>query len=196
MPKPTNPIVGRDGRRHQPLEADIIAAGPLKVKTGKRKNRDEDAEDKFVDSKSSRRILQIGQELVDEDEEENRVDEPAASSAFDFSSRIEAESEEEVLGEQEAWGDEDEDVEEEMVAPEDREMFDRFNPMEEDQLLKRGWTDDTDTFEDDAPTNLTDLILQKIQDFEAAAGGAQSRPEPGPVDDYEIPGKVVEVYTK
>jgi len=197
MPKDTIPAAARSARRHNPLEADITAAGPLKNKSSKRKSRSEDDEEKFVDSKSSRRILQIGQELAEEDKEENRVNEPVVSSAFDFGSRFDFEdgTDGDELVEEEVWGG-DGDVEEEEVAPGDREMFDRFNPTDDDPLLRTGWTDDADIPDDDAPVNLADLILQKIEAFEAQEGGSGGRQAPGPVDDYEIPGKVVEVYTK
>jgi len=199
MPKATTPTAARQGRRHNPLESDIIATGPLKAKSAKRKSRHEENGEKFVDSKSSQNILRIGQELADEDAEENAAQNPVVNSAFDFESRFEDEDEdeEEPSGDLEAWGDEDDDIEEEMVAPGDREMFDRFNPTDDDPLLRKGWTDDIDLPAEDAPTNLADMILEKIAAFEAAqARGDNPKQEPGPVDDFEIPPKVVEVYQK
>ena len=70
MPKATTPVsAARQARRHNPLEADVTASGPLKSKPEKRKSRHQDEGDQFVDSKASRKILRMGQQLADEDEE-------------------------------------------------------------------------------------------------------------------------------
>jgi len=181
--------------RHNPLEADITATGPLKTKSGKRKSKREDQEENYVDSKASRKILRIGQELADEDEESNKVSKP--NTAFDFSSRVESEEEEEPYDDTEAWGDEEEEVEEIELAPGDQEIFNRWMPTQEDPLLRTGWGGETE--EEEGPTtDLAALILEKIAAHEAAQGGNSGGAQvPGPVDeDYEIPPKVVEVYTK
>jgi essential nuclear protein 1 len=198
MPKASTPVAAdRQARRHNPLEHDLTAAGPLKAKSGKRKSRHQDEEEKFVDSKASRKILRIGQELADEDEIENQVQKP--NLAFDFESRFEDEGEEqEPYEDAEAWGDEDEEVEFDELSPADQAMFAKFMPENEDQLLKTGWGGEAEE-EEEGTTNLADLILEKIAEKEAKEArlkgtGAQ---EPGPVDDnFEIPAKVVEVYTK
>ncbi|RDW77192.1 hypothetical protein BP6252_05245 [Coleophoma cylindrospora] len=199
MPKATTPTAGRPTRRHNPLEDEYNATTSLKQKSGKRKSRDEDAGEKFVDSKSSRKILRIGQELADEDEAENQVAKP--NTAFDFESRFEDEEEEEPFGDDaEAWGDEEEIVEEIELAPDDLEAFNKFFPSQEDSLLKQGWPGMGGDEEEEGPgTNLADLILEKIAAHEAAqaAKNGGSGAEPGPIDeDYEIHPKVVEVYTK
>lgn len=196
MPKATTPVsAARQGRRHNPLEQDVTASGPLKTKPGKRKSRHQDEGDQFVDSKASRKILRIGQELADEDAEENQLRKP--NNAFDFDSRFEDEDDDEPQDDGEAWGDEEE-VEEIELAPDDLETFSKFFPTEEDDLLKTGWGGEAD--EDEGPgTNLADLILQKIAAHEAAqaANGGAPQNAPGPIDeDFEIPAKVVEVYTK
>lgn len=91
-------------------------------KKNKRKSRtDEDREDgeRFVDAKQSRKILQIGQELADEDASEQKAARGETSGkinhAFDFESRLEGDEpvsdDEDKFGEDE-WGDEDEEVEE------------------------------------------------------------------------------------
>merc|ERR1711977_796932 len=142
MPKATTPISGsRQGRRHNPLETDLTAT-PLKIKGEKRKSRHQDEGDQFVDSKASRKILRMGQELADDDVEENSVQ--PANKAFDFESRL------------------------------------------------------ADDEEDEGPgTNLADLILEKIAMHEASQGANGDNSAPGPIDeDFEIPPKVVEVYTK
>lgn len=197
MPKTTTPIsASRQGRRHNPLEADITASGPLKVRPEKRKSNFQDEGDQFVDSKASRKILRLGQELEDEDEELNKG---VKNPAFDFEIRF-LEDEEKEDGQEveyEEWGDEDEEVEEVEVA--DMEAFNKFFPVEEDPLLKHGWSQKGEEEEEGPGTNLADLILEKIAAHEAAqaGNGRISHSAPGPVDeDFEIPEKVVEVYTK
>jgi essential nuclear protein 1 len=198
MPKATTPVsTARQARRHNPLEVDVTASGPLKSKPEKRKSRHQDEGDQFVDSKASRKILRIGQQLADEDEEQSNVQKP--NPAFDFDSRIEIEEEE--YEEFEEWGTEEPDVEETELSPADRAMFRKFFPREEDQLLKTGWGGEADAAEEEGPgTNLADLILEKIAAHEAAQAANGGRPQgaPEPIDEdlEEIPEKVVEVYTK
>jgi essential nuclear protein 1 len=198
MPKATTPqSAARQARRHNPLEDDLTATGPLKSKSSKRKSRHEDEGDKFVDAKASRRILRIGQELADEEEEGNQVQKP--NSAFDFKSRFEDEEEEEPFEDAEEWGDEDEVVEEIELAPDDLETFGKFFPTQEDPLLRYGWGGEAGDPDEGPGTNLADLILEKIAAHEAAEAGnngtTQGMSAP-PDDDFEIPPKVMEVYTK
>ena len=66
-----------------------------------------------MDSGSSRKILKIGQDLLEEEQEENAV--AAPNSAFTFESRFGDQSEPEenaTVDDEEAWGDEEEIVEE------------------------------------------------------------------------------------
>jgi len=197
MPKATTPVsTARQARRHNPLEEDLTAIGPLKNRPGKRKSRHQDEGDQFVDSKASRKILRIGQELADEDAEENQMQKP--NTAFDFESRFDGDEEEETFEDAEAWGDEEE-VEEIELAPDDLETFSKFFPTEEDPLLRTGWGGEADDTEEGPGTNLADLILEKIAAHEAAqaANGGVAQNAPGPIDeDFEIPAKVVEVYSK
>jgi essential nuclear protein 1 len=199
MPKATTPVAAaRQARRHNPLEDDLTASGGiLKTKAGKRKSRHQEEGEQFVDSKASRKILKIGQELADEAAEENEVQKPNA--AFNFDTRIEDDEVEETYEEGEAWGDEEEEVEEIELAPDDLATFSKFFPTQEDPLLRQGWDGEADEGEEGEGTNLADLILEKIAAHEAqqAAQGGGSRNVPGPIDeDFEIPPKVVEVYTK
>lgn len=144
MPKATTPTSSRggQGRRHNPLEDDLTATGILKTaKSAKRKSRHQDEGDQFVDSKSSRKILRMGQELADEDQATNGGA-VKANTAFDFESRLEGEDregeEEEVVEEYEEW-DEEGDVETIELAPDDLETFNKFFPSSEDSLLRNGW---------------------------------------------------------
>ena len=72
-----------------------------------------------MDSRSSRKILKIGQDLVDEDQQESTASEP--NPAFTFESRFGAESgseegDERQDDDEEAWGDEEYGVVEEVVG--------------------------------------------------------------------------------
>ncbi|KAK6603856.1 bystin [Botrytis cinerea] len=205
MPKAMSPKeLARNGRRHNPLEADLTASGPLKTKSGKRKSRNEDEEEKFVDSKSSRRILKIGQELADEDEAETQASKPNA--AFNFDSRFENEDEEDEpeFGDEdgEEWGDDDEVPELVELAPEDRDTFGKFFPEKGeddlDQKLKEvGWGGENDENQEEQGTDLTALILERIAQFEAKQSGQPGVGPAGPEDDgFFVHPKVLEVYTK
>lgn len=103
--------------RHQkPLADDLSATGPLRTKSNKRKARREDeAKDSFIDSRSSRKILKIGQELAEEDQ--GVLKSQLANPAFTFESRINGS---ESGGEQhhddgDEWGDDDDSIIEEAV---------------------------------------------------------------------------------
>jgi essential nuclear protein 1 len=85
----------------------------LRTNSKKRKAKREDDGDHFVDSRSSRKILKIGQELAEEDQLASKPALP--STAFTFESRIDNVSDledEQKWGDEEAWGDVDEAVEE------------------------------------------------------------------------------------
>lgn len=120
MPKATSSRSAAVGRRHNPLAEDIVATGHLRThssKNSKRKSQsDEDQDDgeRFIDAKMSRKILQIGQELADEDAAEQRTSlgniAAKDNTAFDFESRFEddeAFSDDEKF-QDDPWGDEEE----------------------------------------------------------------------------------------
>lgn len=111
-------------RRHNPLADDILSAGQLRTKSSKggRKSQTDDNEEngeRFVDAKLSRKILDIGQELAEEDATEQEKSSEATqgkpNTAFDFDSRLEdneqLSDDEEKFGDDQ-WGDEEEEVEE------------------------------------------------------------------------------------
>lgn len=126
MPKATSSRAAAAGRRHNPLADDISSAGHLRTQSSKKSNRrsSEDNEDgengqRFVDAKMSRKILQIGQELADEDAAEQKLargSEPKPNTAFEFDTRYEDEplSDDEKF-ENDEWVDEEV---EEVVRPE------------------------------------------------------------------------------
>lgn len=198
MPKTPKSPIERDVRRHNPLTEDY-APTQYKQKAPKRRrlSRNEDDEEKFVDSKASQRILRIGQELADEDEVSRRqLKEDTVGKAFTFESRFDDEQDDiegEDYGDDEAWGDDEEVVEEIEVDPNDLDVFNRFNPSFDDPILRPG----EDAPETGQSVNLADLILEKIAAREALHeddGGPVREDEPP--EEVEIPAKVVEVYSK
>lgn len=120
MPKATSSRSAA-ARRHNPLAEDIMSAGHLRTQSSKKGKRssegDQDQQDgeRFVDAKMSRKILQIGQELADEDAAERKAATGTAgenvNSAFNFDSRFEdneALSDDEEKFKDDQWDDEEE----------------------------------------------------------------------------------------
>lgn len=208
MPKATTPSSSQK-RRHNPLEDDLLATGVLKNREGrpsKRADRKQAEEQAYVDARASRKILAMSRDLIDEEERQSNdrdADATGPSSAFDFDpSRLEGGSdaeEEEDFANEEAWGDEEDVVEEIEVDAADLETFNTFitPTMNDDPLLTHGWdrkpADGAE--EQGAGTNLADIILAKIAEKEAMQGGRFE--DRNPVEeDFELSPKVVEVYTK
>ncbi|CAN8102934.1 unnamed protein product [Discula destructiva] len=204
MPKATT-STAVPGRRHNPLETDIVGgSGILRSGAKKSKSKPDKEKAQYVDAKQSAAILQLGRQLADEDEE---ADTPAIQqkSAFDADSRFAPGDDEQNGGayeDDDAWGDDDEDVEvdEAEIAPEDLAMFNKFLAAgEEDPLLKHGWDLKASAGEEQqvqGSTNLADLIMDKIQAFETGRGEME---EMNGMDEYpeeDLPPKVVEVYAK
>ncbi|KJF60764.1 bystin [Coccidioides immitis RS] len=213
MPRTTaaRPSTAAAERRHVPLADDILNAGHLRTKkANKRKSRHDDdaeADDHYIDAKSSRKILQIGQDLAEEEAAEERAAaaarRPAATnSAFDFESRfgrdLEEGSDEEEFGkfgeEEDQWEDEGE-VEEIEVDPNDLEMFHKFvGRDDEDPIFNPRQPGEE---EEGEGTNLADLILEKIAAYEAKQSGQPQIIGGGlPEDAVQLPAKAVEVYEK
>ena len=196
----------RKERRHNPLGEEYSPGANLKQKAGKKREQSQSAEheqDGFVDSKSSRHILSLGQDLAAEDEAANRAVNPTTNSAFTFESRFPDDvvsDEQEEPGEyddEEAWGS-DEEVEEIEIDPNDLDTFNRFNPSFDPATLLQP-KDDTGGDADGPGTNLTELILAKIAAHEAMqeAGeddAPQVRGGGDPDDAVELPEKVVDAY--
>ncbi|KAK0268928.1 snoRNA-binding rRNA-processing protein [Friedmanniomyces endolithicus] len=206
--------MARHERRHNPLSEEYSPTTPLKQKAGKKRKQshgEENAPEGYVDSKASRRILDLGQGLADEDEAEREAKRPAtASSVFDglgggFPRDVVSDEEGEggvMVGEydnEEAWGSEEE-VEEIEVDPQDLDTFNKFNPSFDPATLLNDHPD-----AEEPPTNLADLILSKI-----AAHEARQQQNPSltttappnilgggpPEDAILLPPKVIEVYTQ
>ena len=218
MPKATTPTSSHK-RRHNPLEDDLLATGVLKNKTGKPSKKGGEVGDQtgaqqqqgYVDAKASRQILAMSRSLIDEDLQEKASNNAVSGpSAFDFDpSRFGAGGEsdldddaEQMGMDEDAWGDEDDVVEEIEVDADDLETFNKFvaPTMKEDPLLTHGWDgklgEDGDTGGDAQGTNLADLILAKIAQKESALQGGEVEDVNPVEEEYELPPKVVEVYSK
>lgn len=207
MPKATTPVAERQGRRHNPLDADIVGgSGILRSgKPGKKpKSKAEKDEDHYVNSKQSAKILQLGRELVDEDDQNKPIVE-SQKSAFDVDSRYapgeEDDDNNDGLEDDEEWGEEEEEIEldEAEIAPEDLAMFNKFLSTDgDDPLLNHGWDMKPGAVQEQQQggTNLADLIMEKIQAFESGGGDGLDM---GGMDDFpeeDLPPKVIEVYAK
>ncbi|KAF2670133.1 Bystin-domain-containing protein [Microthyrium microscopicum] len=204
-----------DTQRHNPLSEEYSVSSTLKHKSPKkRKQRHDDETDgnNVVDTKASRKILSLGQDLAAEAEEERRPKTaPSTNSAFSFDPRpaFDDDSEhDEAPGQYEDednWMDEEEEVIEMDTDPQDLDIFNRFNPSTFDDPILRPEQSEPDDpmlrpgdLEPQGQTkNLADIILAKIAEHEAAAGGAVFEDHPldeqGPV---VLPEKVVDAYTK
>jgi len=182
-------------RRHNPLESDILATGVLKQKAPKRRSKEAGEGDQYVDSRASQKILALGRELEEEDQK-RAAPTAGAHDAFAFDSRddVDGEGSEDYPNDDAAWGS-DEEVEEVEVDPEDLEAFNRFLPGggDDDPLLKLGWGGGQEV-EQEAPTNLADIIMAKIQEKEAI-DARRARISAVDEDVQDLPPKVIEVYT-
>jgi essential nuclear protein 1 len=199
MPKATK-SPARD-QRHNPLAEEYAPSDPWKQKAAKRQKRekdDKDDEPRYVDSKSSRKILDIGRELEEEDERENRVQQPKGPNpAFDFETRM---GEDEILVEEvalvddedEAWGEDDE-VEEVEIDANDLAAWNKFIPTDDNPIVWPG----AEAQASGQGTDLAALILEKIAAHEG--GGEVQQPDVmgggAPEDAVELPAKVVEGTT-
>jgi essential nuclear protein 1 len=203
MPKATTQSFGRDIRRHNPLEHDILATNEVRQKPPKRKLQDRDDEEGqgYVESKQSKKILQLGRELV---EEENTGKPPTTKtiSSFDLSSRLQVDEDDDrgIFGDEDQWADEEEIVEEIEIDAKDLATFNKFLPNQQDEhpLLKHGWNIGKDAELEpasapagDGSTNLTELILARIAEFEMAQD-----PDATFDEEEEFAPEVIELYTQ
>lgn len=118
MPKAVSSRAAAAARRHNPLAEDITSAGHLRTQSSKkgkgRGDENEDGEDgqRYIDAKMSRKILQIGQELADEDAAEQLKSsaQPKSNNAFEFDTRFDEEepfSDDEGKFEADDWVDDE-----------------------------------------------------------------------------------------
>ncbi|KAF2123181.1 Bystin-domain-containing protein [Lophiotrema nucula] len=211
MPKTPKSPGARDAR-HNPLTEEYAPSNPWKQKSAKRRktSKDDAEEERFVDSRASRRILDIGRDLAEEDEQENQVRRPpAANPAFNFETRLgedyavraptEPHDDEDVWEPEEAELGETEEVE---IDPNDLATWNKIIPgsLENPPAWpgQEAQDKDEDQDEEQGPgTDLAALILQKIAEHEASGGDGVQHDILGggdPDDAVELPAKVVEVY--
>lgn len=122
MPKIPGATRNGEKQRHNPLSEDYSPTVPLKQKAGKkRKATQQDEDDTTVDSKASRQILRIGQDLIEEVEHEEAKTRPNPAFAFDSRGLEEVDEEEDQTygGEEdeEVWGDEEDEPLDEVTTP-------------------------------------------------------------------------------
>ncbi|KAF2865424.1 Bystin-domain-containing protein [Massariosphaeria phaeospora] len=195
MPKtPKSPA--HEPPRHNPLVDDYVGSS-FKQKRAKKRSRDEKEGEDFVDSKSSKRILELGRELAEEDEQRTQRP-PATNSAFDFdAARIGEDDGTDETGAQydddEAWGDEEDEVEEVEIDPNDLATFNKFIPTDDNPIVWPG-----EEAQPSGPgTDLAALILEKIAAHETRKPAQADMPDAGDVDGgVELPTKVIEVYSQ
>ncbi|KAI1367140.1 Bystin-domain-containing protein [Xylaria arbuscula] len=199
MPKATTPTAGR---RRGLEEEYLVGSGLLKNRPNKSKSKsqqdeDEERENNFIDARASRKILDIGRQLAEEDAPARRPESSnAAAVAFGFDSRFEGEGDDVSYEEEEIWADDDDEIIETLdVDPNDLQTFQQFLPasLDDDPLLTEGpWATSTqDPVERGTSTNLADLLARI-----AAHEAGEDRPEAIPDEGFEMSPKVVEVYSK
>lgn len=109
----------RSTRGRVPLADEIAAVGPLKNRTKKRKPTIDNEADNYVDSRSSRKILKIAQDLADDEDRAAKEGISLPSTAFDIESRT-LDVENADLGEEgegsDGWGEEDNEAVEDDVS--------------------------------------------------------------------------------
>ncbi len=78
----------RSARGRVPLADEISSIGPLKNRIKKRKSVAESEDYTYLDTKSSRKILRIAQDLADDEAKNATHDVPIKNSAFGLNSRL------------------------------------------------------------------------------------------------------------
>ena len=214
MPKSTT---HRRPPRHNPLEADIVATGPLREPGHKkRKSRDygsDESESVPVEPKQARAVLDMSRELNEDARKEHGsfADEEPTTSAFALESRFvenAGERDDDDLldgdpGQYENWNgfddNEDSSGEQADVDPSDRVMLKTFmGDKEEDHLLRFGFGSKPKKAPVEEPThtlNLGEIIMQKILEKEERERLA-NMPTVKPCDDSDgvdepLSGKIV-----
>jgi essential nuclear protein 1 len=207
MAKSIKSAGARQVRRQRPLEEDLLATGPLRTPSGKRKRPDDKEagdDESYVDAKSSNKVLRLGRQLIDEEDAREAADAASAHNpALHFRSALADEDDEDdqigLTGDDgEVWGDEENiSDEDDHLAPDDLQTFRRFLPEAREPLLEGGWSaaEEREDEEDSSGVNLADLILAKIAEHEAGESGER---EQHAIDeeDVEVSPKVMEVYSK
>ncbi|GAP85215.1 putative bystin-like protein [Rosellinia necatrix] len=199
MPKATTQTGNGQPRRHNPLGQDILAT---KIVTGKapkakaRRTSDEEPSDgsPYIDSRTSKKILQLAQELSEQDQSTSSKPVGSAHNPFGLNSRpTDGISQDDDEPDDDVFGDDDESDVDASLDPEALKTFHDFFPHDDDPIQWTGQTERTG-FTGTQETNLADLILAKISAHEA--GRDMDRIEETGPDEIEFSPRVIEVYTK
>lgn len=181
-------------KRHDPLYKEITTqGGNLRTKArGKKKEEKNEDDDEYIDSASSRKILQLAKEQQEELEREE-LDEQRASGAFGFGSRFEVEEEEEEEDEEDyedisdfGGSDEEYEIDEEEIDEEDARLFEQYLQQSRDS---------SSFGKDGSSYNLVDKILASIKEKEENII-VQKEEIQRPVDAVLLPPKVIAAYTQ
>lgn len=188
-------------QRHDPLYKDISTeGGNLRTKArGKKKSeKDDENDNEFIDSTSSRKILQLAKEQQEEIEEEEEDQAGSAKDSFSFASRFvqeedddEEEEDYENISNFGSEGDFEEEIEE--IDEEDAALFEKYLQQ----------TQSSSAFGADGGSyNLADKIMASIREKEEKLQSSQ-QPENGiaghmerPKDAVLLPPKVIAAYTQ
>lgn len=179
--------------RHDPLHKELSEGnGILRNKGGAAKSKGtskgsngEEEEEGFIDSKTSRKILQLAQRQQEELDEEDGV------KRDDFAD-FEDDDDDEL-----AWEDEDEEDED----GEEYEMFNQdieeyeMDPEEED-LFRKYMPGYGEGEEDGEPLTLAEKIMEKVREKEQAESMMKNPSQPPAEGGVMLPPKVIEVYTR
>lgn len=165
--------------RHSPLHVDLSQGSGLlrestKEKASRTSKKTNAENEDFIDSATSRRILQMARDQQREmDEEERGEDFPEDDEDVEFEDEDEEEDEEEY--------EEYEDVQQEFMNPEEAALYAKY-------------------FNEDEPVSLADKIMAKIrekeeeEEFERSGGATTSQGLEG--EGVMLPPKVIAVYEK
>ncbi|KAG5368617.1 hypothetical protein CKK34_2242 [Yarrowia sp. E02] len=165
--------------RHSPLHVDMSQGSGLLRETAKQKasrttKKTDAAEEEFIDSATSRRILQMARDQQRELDEEERGQEFPEDDDVEFEDEDEEEDEEEY--------EEYEDVQQEFMNPEDAALYAKY-------------------FNEDEPVSLADKIMAKIREKEEEEQYERTGQAPATSQGLEgegvmLPPKVIAVYEK
>lgn len=165
--------------RHSPLHVDMSQGSGLLRESAKQKSsritkKTDAAEEDFIDSATSRRILQMARDQQRELDEEERGEEFPEDDEVEFEDEDEEEDEEEY--------EEYEDVQQEFMTPEDAALYAKY-------------------FNEDEPVSLADKIMAKIREKEEEEEFERTGEAPGTSQGLEgegvmLPPKVIAVYEK
>ncbi|KAH3673706.1 hypothetical protein WICMUC_003522 [Wickerhamomyces mucosus] len=189
----------KDKQRHDPLYKDLTTeGGNLRSKARGKKKEEKNEDEEYVDSASSRKILQLAKEQQEELEKEER-EALREESKFSFGSRFtqgEEDDDEEEEEEEENYenisefggSDEEYEIDEEEINEDDARLFEQY--LEQSQ--------GSSSFGAGGSYNLADKIMASIREKEEKEAQLEneSKAVQRPVDAVLLPPKVIAAYTQ